>query len=36
MMGRQDNQTQIVILDIDAMIPQDHLLRRIKEGLSSK
>lgn len=30
MMGKQDNQIQIVILDIDSMIPQDHLLRRIK------
>ena len=28
MMGKQDNQIQIVILDMDAMIPQDHLLRR--------
>ncbi|MBD5530470.1 MAG: transposase [Lachnospiraceae bacterium] len=30
MMGKQNNQIQIVILDIDSMIPQDHLLRRIK------
>ena len=36
MMGRQDNQIQIVILDMDAMIPQGHLLRRIKEGLLQK
>lgn len=31
MMGKQDNQIQIVILDMDAIIPQDHLLRRIKD-----
>lgn len=30
MMGKQNSQIQIVILDIDSMIPQDHLLRRIK------
>ena len=30
MMGKQNGQIQIVILDIDSMIPQDHLLRRIK------
>lgn len=31
MMGRQDNQIQLVILDIDAMIPQDYLMRRIMD-----
>ena len=30
MMGKQDNQIQMVILDIDSIIPQDHLLRQIK------
>ena len=30
MMGKQNGQIQTVILDIDSMIPQDHLLRRIK------
>lgn len=30
MMGRQDNQIQIMILDISMMIPENHLLRRIK------
>ena len=30
MMGKQNGQIQIVILDIDSMIPEDHLLKRIK------
>lgn len=30
MMGKQNGQIQIVILDIDSIIPQGHLLRRIK------
>lgn len=30
MMGKQSGQIQMVILDIDSMIPEDHLLRRIK------
>ena len=30
MMGKQDKQMQMIILDIDSMIPQDHLLRQIK------
>lgn len=30
MMGKQSGQLQMVILDIDSMIPEDHLLRRIK------
>ncbi len=30
MMGRQSEQIQMVILDIDSMIPEDHLLRQIK------
>ena len=33
MMGKQDNQIQMVILDIDSIIPQDHLLRQIKKDL---
>ena len=28
--GRQDNQIQMVILDMDSMFPENHLLRRIK------
>ena len=31
MMGKQNSQIQMVILDIDSMIPQEHLLRRIKK-----
>lgn len=30
MMGKQNGQIQIVILDTDSIIPQDYLLRRIK------
>ena len=30
MMGKQSEQLQMVILDIDSMIPKDHLLRQIK------
>ncbi len=33
MMGKQDRQMQMIILDIDSMIPQDHLLRHIKKDL---
>ena len=33
MMGKQDNQIRMVILDIDSIIPQDHLLRQIKKDL---
>ena len=37
MMGKQSEQIQMVILDIDSMIPDTHLLRRIKKdvGLSN-
>ena len=28
--GKQSGQIQMVILDIDSMIPEEHLLRRIK------
>ncbi len=31
MMGKQNGQIQIAILDIDSMIPEDHLLKQIKE-----
>ena len=31
MMGKQSEQIQLVILDIDSMIPKDHLLKRIKD-----
>ena len=30
MMGKQSGQIQMIILDIDSMIPEDHLLRQIK------
>lgn len=30
MMGKQSEQIQMVILDVDSMIPENHLLRRIK------
>ena len=30
MMGKADNQIQLIILDVDSMIPQNHLLRQIK------
>lgn len=30
MMRKQDRQMPMIILDIDSMIPQDHLLRQIK------
>ena len=30
MMDRQSNQIQMIVLDIESMIPEDHLLRRIK------
>ena len=33
MMGKQSGQIQMVILDIDSMIPDNHLLRQIKKDL---
>ena len=30
MMGKSDNQMQLIILDIDSLIPSNHLLRQIK------
>ena len=33
MMGKQSEQIKMVILDIDSMIPDTHLLRRIKKDL---
>lgn len=36
MMGKQNGQIQMVILDLDSMIPEDHLLRRIKKDLLTK
>lgn len=33
MMGRIDNQMQLLILDLDSMIPENHLLRQIKNVL---
>ncbi len=34
MMGKQSGQIQMVILDIDSMIPQGHLLRQIKDRIN--
>ena len=34
MMGRQTGQIQMVILDIDSMIPENHLLRQMKNGVN--
>ena len=31
MMGRIDNQMQLLILDLDSIIPENHLLRQIKK-----
>ena len=36
MMGRIDNQMQLFILDLDSMIPENHLLRQIKKDLLTK
>ena len=33
MMGRIDNQMQLLILDLDSMIPENHLLRQIKKAI---
>ena len=33
MMGRQDKQLQMVIVDLSSMVPQNHLLRIIKENI---
>lgn len=30
MMGKQSGQIQMIILEIDSLIPKDHLLRQIK------
>ncbi len=35
MMGKRNSQIQIVILDIDLIIPQDHLLRHKKNLLNN-
>ncbi|PWJ47973.1 transposase [Faecalicatena contorta] len=34
MMGKQDTQIQMVILNLDAMIPSNHLLRQIKNTVN--
>lgn len=34
MMGKTDNQMQLIVLDIDSMIPQNHLLRQIKNCIN--
>lgn len=34
MMGRQDGQLQMIFLDIDSMIPENHLLKRIHRNIS--
>ena len=36
MMGRIDNQMQLLILDLDSMIPENHLLRQIKKDRECK
>ena len=36
MMGRIDNQMQLLILDLDSMIPENHLLRQIKNSVNLK
>ena len=36
MMGRIDNQMQLLILDLDSMISENHLLRQIKKDLLTK
>lgn len=36
MMGKQSGQIQMVILDIDFMIPDNHLLRQIKNCVNFK
>lgn len=33
-MGKQDKQIQMIILDIDSMIPENHLLRKIKNCIN--
>lgn len=35
MMGKTDNQMQLNVLDIDSMVPQNHLLRQIKKEPTS-
>lgn len=34
MMRKLDNQLQIVIIDLDSMIPENHLLRQIKNHIN--
>ena len=34
MMGRQDGLLRMMILDIESMIPDNHLLRRIKNSVN--
>lgn len=34
MMGKADRQMQLIIFDIESMIPQNHLLRQIKNGVN--
>ena len=36
MMGKQTTQIQMVILDLDSMIPENHLLRQIKRRVWRK
>lgn len=33
MMGRQDKQLKMILLDLSSMVPKDHLLRAIKEHI---
>lgn len=33
MMGRQDKQLKMILLDLSSMVPKGHLLRAIKEHI---
>lgn len=34
MMGKQDKQIQMIFLDIDSIVPENHLLRKIKNCIN--
>lgn len=36
MMGKQSGQNQMLILDVDSIIPEDHLLRQSKNKRKKK
>jgi hypothetical protein len=31
MMGKKDNQMQLMIIDIESFVPENHLLRKINQ-----